>query len=190
MSDIDVSDISRQASGTSNAANAANHGRFCVLPAVFVLIEDKQGRVLLHRRQNTGYMDGYFDFPSGHLEPDELLHDGAAREALEEVGLKMLPRDLKLVHIGQNYSEPNRPYINFFFRARKWSGTPRICEPDKCDALDFFDPAQLPKTTPQVRQVLAAVLAATGELSFSCFDVASFESLLADIDREASGSRP
>lgn len=165
----------------------ASNGRFCVLPAVFVIVLDDDGRVLLHCRKNTGYMDGYYDFPSGHLEPDELLQDGAVREVLEETGLRVMPEDLQLVHIGQNYSEPGRPYINFFFRTQKWSGTPKICEPEKCAALAFFDPAHLPKVTPVVGRVLAGDAVADGKLRFSHFDLASFTAMLHKIDHEAQG---
>jgi len=58
-----------------------------ITPAVFVVLIDKNERVLLHRRYRTGYMDGFYTFPSGHLEMGESLQVGAARELLEETGL-------------------------------------------------------------------------------------------------------
>ena len=39
--------------------------------AVFVIIRDEAGRVLLQRRANTGYLDGHYDFPSGHVYAGE-----------------------------------------------------------------------------------------------------------------------
>jgi 8-oxo-dGTP pyrophosphatase MutT (NUDIX family) len=64
-----------------------------VVPSVFVVIE-KGGKYLLLRRANTGYMDGWYDLPAGHLEDQEKFQDGAARELKEEAGLDVKPRIL------------------------------------------------------------------------------------------------
>ena len=165
----------------SDEHHASGSKRFVVLPAVFVVVEDEQGRVLLHCRQNTGYMDGRYDFPSGHLEPGETLPEGAARELLEETGLRVRPEDLKLINLMQNYSEPSLPYINFIFRARVWTGTPAIGEPHKCSDLAFFAKSKLPRITPQVRQVLTDY-ANSPKLNWSYFDPERFAKTLATID--------
>lgn len=39
--------------------------------------------VLLLRRFNTGYQDGKYEFPSGHIELGESLTDASVREAYE-----------------------------------------------------------------------------------------------------------
>lgn len=89
--------------------------RYQITPAVFVVLLDHNERVLLHRRYRTGYMDGFYDFPSGHLEEGETLQMGAAREVREETGLVVNPDELVLMHINQNNSDPERPYLNFMF---------------------------------------------------------------------------
>jgi 8-oxo-dGTP pyrophosphatase MutT (NUDIX family) len=79
--------------------------RHKVTPAVFIAVFDKESRILLQRRYNTGYMDGFYDFPSGHVEANESLKDSAARELKEETSLLVFPESLQLIHINQNNSE-------------------------------------------------------------------------------------
>jgi ADP-ribose pyrophosphatase YjhB (NUDIX family) len=119
-----------------------------VIPSVFTAIID-DGKVLLLRRANTGWLDGYYDLPAGHLEKEETFKEGAVRELEEETKLKVLPEDLRLIHAYQNYNYPDRPHYGYIFQARRWNGIPQIGEPDKCDDLAFFPLDKLPtKITP------------------------------------------
>ena len=112
--------------------------------AVFIMIRDDQGRLLLQQRANTGYMDGYYDFAcSGHVDEGETIIEAAVRELKEEIGITAKAEDLKLVHINQNYLD--RAYANFTFELRAWEGEPTICEPDKCSDLAYFAPDNLPE---------------------------------------------
>lgn len=130
------------------------NGKLKVVPSVFTAVF-KDGKVLLVRRSNTGWMDGFWDLPAGHLEDQELLKDGAARELKEEAGLLVKTKDLKLVHVHQNHHRPHEPHYGFIFSAAKWTGEPRIVEPEKCDGMDFFALDDLPvKITPYVKQAL------------------------------------
>lgn len=126
----------------------------------------------MQRRANTGYMDGFYDFPSGHLEPGETLEAGAARETFEEVGLSVAAGSLELFHINQNNATPSIPYINFIFRTSTWTGQPKICEPHKCDAVGFFRLSDLPTVTPQVKRALADI--ASPVVTFSLFTKKDF----------------
>jgi len=120
--------------------------------AVFVIIRDEEGRVLLQRRACTGFMDGYYDFPSGHVDAGESFIEAAVRELAEETGLLAQEKDLEVLHINQNYLD--NPYINIVFAAKKWNGTPEILEHDKCDEQQFFALDALPeKCTLAVRYV-------------------------------------
>lgn len=108
--------------------------------------------MLLHRRANTGFMDGYYDFPSGHVEHGESFAEAAIRELREETGLVTSESDMSLCHINQNYLD--QPYINIIFMVDTWQGTPAILEPNKCDDMQFFDTAMLPeKCTLAVRDM-------------------------------------
>ena len=111
--------------------------------AVFVIIRDEAGRVLLQRRANTGYLDGHYDFPSGHVDAGEGFTTAATRETLEETGLAVDEEDLKLKHANINHS--GVPYINIVFETEVWAGEPRIMEPEKCDDMGFYDVSALPE---------------------------------------------
>lgn len=131
--------------------------RFKVTPAVFVAVLNSSNEVLLHKRANTGYMDGRFDLPSGHMERGELPHVAAARELEEETSLKANPDDLVLFHIYLNENAPELPYFGLLFKTAVWSGTPVIGEPEKCDEMEFHKLDALPDTTPQVKAALGHI---------------------------------
>lgn len=111
--------------------------------AVFVVIRNEQGEILLQQRANTGCLDGYWDLPSGHIEYGESLRDAAARETKEEVDVDVSPDDLTLIHIEQFYVE--KDYVNYTFEAKKWGGEPKIREPEKCSAIGWFAVDALPE---------------------------------------------
>jgi 8-oxo-dGTP diphosphatase len=116
--------------------------RHKIIQAVFVVIRNERGEILLQQRANTEYLNGYWDFPSGHVEYGESLHESAVRETKEEVGLEISSTDLALIHIEQFYVD--RDYINYTFEAAKWSGTPIVGEPEKCSAIRWFAADALP----------------------------------------------
>lgn len=115
------------------------------LAASFVLFV-KNGKVLLLLRQNTGYMDGYYGLPAGHVDAGETPIDAAVREAKEEVNIDILSKDIRLIDVVQAdaMSERGTDYFNFFFKADKWQGEPENMEPDKCASLEWFDLNNLP----------------------------------------------
>lgn len=133
--------------------------------AVFAIIRDEQGRVLLQRRAHTGYMDGYYDFPSGHIDAGEGFTAAAVRELREETSLQADESDLRLKHLNLNHTD--LPYINAVFDVEKWEGTPKIMEPNKCDDMRFFALSDLPeKCTLAVRYIERAGFDTSGTSSY------------------------
>jgi ADP-ribose pyrophosphatase YjhB (NUDIX family) len=121
---------------------------------VHVLLR-RDGESLLMRRAGTGFFDGLFSLPGGHVEDGESLAQAACRELLEETGVQLAPEALRRIGVVHRRSDSNR--IDFFLRASAWRGEPKIVEPDKCDALGWFAPDALPEAlVPYVRQALAA----------------------------------
>lgn len=114
-----------------------------VLP---VILRERDGReeVLLHRRANTGYMDGKWDFAgSGHVEEGETASRAACREVFEETGLAVRPEDMEFLHLSHRVKEPT--YYDLYFTVRAWAGEPSIREPEKCSAMDWFPVDALPE---------------------------------------------
>lgn len=143
--------------------------------AVFVIVRNDKGQILLLQRSPSTYLGGYWDFPSGHGEHNESLQDSAIRELKEEVALDGKAEDLRLVHIEQYFVEVN--YINFVFALDKWSGTPQVCEPDKCLAIGWFAPDALPEKC--VNAVQAAASAGfSDELTYSLTNQKVYEQLM------------
>lgn len=118
--------------------------------AVVFLI--KQGdKYLFQKRINTGYCDGYYLLPGGHVDAGETVLQAAVRELREELGIRVLPNDLtfKLVH-------PLNTHIVFFFEVQKYTGTISNQEPDKHSDVSFLrldHPEILPEVCLEVRQI-------------------------------------
>jgi 8-oxo-dGTP pyrophosphatase MutT (NUDIX family) len=142
--------------------------RFAVVPAayVFFLRPGPAGseQVLLQLRQGTGYRDGYWAAAAaGHVEAGESVLRAAGREAREELGVTVAPGELTpltAMHRTQGTGDPIDERVDFFFTCRRWSGRPRIVEPAKCAALDWFDLTALPDpVVPHELAVLSALRA-------------------------------
>ncbi len=133
--------------------------RTTAVPAVYLfLLQD--GKILLTRRANTGYQDGNWNVPSGHIEGSELPSEAAVRETFEEVGVAVTAENLDLVHLSYRPKHDhtgNR--VDFFFRAVRWEGDPQNLEPEKCDAMGWFSISSLPENmTPHVREAINSFL--------------------------------
>jgi 8-oxo-dGTP diphosphatase len=124
--------------------------RFPVTVHLFFFREDQ---ILLIRRFNTGYADGQFSVPAGHLDGGETVIAAAAREALEEVGVQIDPPDIEFSSVLHRLDGDER--VDFFLRIQKWTGEPFNAEPDKCDQLLWVNVNDLPQNTiPYIRQAL------------------------------------
>lgn len=135
--------------------------RYTACVDLHLILRDGYGRVLLGRRQNTGWADGQLGLPSGHLEDGESAMAGTAREAGEEVGVLVKTDDLRLVHIMHHRTDSGR--MALFFEASAWTGEITNTEPDKCAGWSLVNPADPPaEIVPYVATALRHI--AAGEL--------------------------
>ena len=58
-------------------------------PVTVHLLFFRDDQILVLRRFNTGYADGQYSVPAGHMDGGETVMEAAAREAEEEVGVKL-----------------------------------------------------------------------------------------------------
>ncbi|MGA4847950.1 trifunctional class I SAM-dependent methyltransferase/NUDIX hydrolase/VOC family protein [Streptomyces sp. G5(2025)] len=101
--------------------------------------------VLLARRANTGYGDGLWNLPSGHLEDGEDVRAAMIREAREEIGLDLAPADLRAEVVVQHRGPGEEPRMGWFFSAEHGAGgDPVNAEPDKCDEIAWHPLSALP----------------------------------------------
>jgi len=113
--------------------------------AAVYLIMRKENKVLLIRRFNTGWMDGMYSLPAGHVDGNETVQAAMAREAKEEINLDILPEDLSVLHIMHRKSDYE--YFYFFLEAKKYTGILKNNEEDKCDEIKWFSIDSLPENT-------------------------------------------
>ena len=110
-------------------------------------------QILLSRRYQTGYMDGYYSVPAGHLDGEETVRKAGGREALEEIGVRIDPADMVFAGVFHRHEGDER--VDFFIRVKKWTGQPVNAEPGKCDELRWTEMDTLPENTiPYIRQAI------------------------------------
>ena len=98
--------------------------------------------ILLALRKNTGYNDGEYELPGGHVDAGEDIINAMIREAKEELNIELERENLKIEHILHHY-KGNR--LKFVISADRYYGELKIGEPDKCEKLEWFDINQLPE---------------------------------------------
>ncbi len=122
-----------------------------LFPVAVHLFFRRGDSILLLRRFNTGWEDGQYSVPAGHVETGETVTQAAVREAREEVGVNLTRDQLRVVHIMNRKSEDER--IDFFLAVGGWDGEIVNAEPEKCDDLAWFPVASLPvNLIPYVRR--------------------------------------
>jgi 8-oxo-dGTP pyrophosphatase MutT (NUDIX family) len=134
--------------------NPPSH-RLSTVAASYVILR-RDNKVLLLKRFNTGYKDGSYSLPSGHFEGAESAAAVAIREAREEVGIVIDPKDLTFAHIVHRVAEEGTyERVDFFFETDVWKGKVKNMEPHKCDELKWCAVNKLPENmTPEARQAL------------------------------------
>lgn len=127
--------------------------------AAFLFLK-KGDQVLLLKRQNTGYEDGNYGLVSGHVEAGESFYQAIVREAKEEAGITINPKDILKTYIQHRKSLDDRSErVDAYFLVEKWQGEIVNTEPHKCAELNWFSLAKLPTNTIQaVREALDNLL--------------------------------
>ena len=118
--------------------------------AVHMLIV-KDNKILLQKRKGSKLWPGYYALPAGHIDEGENQYDALIREAQEELGIDIDPKNIinNYVVLRRNYFEIDgkqlEPYIDYYFEIHDYVGIPKIIEEDKCDELIWSDINELPE---------------------------------------------
>ncbi|MBL0387581.1 NUDIX domain-containing protein [Tumebacillus sp. ITR2] len=127
--------------------------KWFTMPVAVHLFFVRDGEILLLRRFNTGYEDGNYSVPAGHLDGGEEVISAAIREAHEECGVVIKPADVQVV--GVMHRRANDERVDFYVSVSVWSGEVVNTEPDKCDDLSWFGLDELPDNMiPYVRKAI------------------------------------
>jgi len=122
-------------------------------PVTVHLLFIHENQILIARRFNTGYRDGEYSVPAGHLDGNETITAAGIREANEEVGVLLKASDMIFSSVMHRIEGDER--VDFFMQVHKWSGEIVNAEPDKCDDLRWVDINNLPQNTiPYVRRAI------------------------------------
>lgn len=125
--------------------------------ASYMIFRNEEGKLAFILRSNTGWMNGYYTFPSGKVENGEFYIASAVREAEEEVGAVVKAEDAVPVLV-MHRIEPDSSWVDVFFEAAKWEGEVVNNEPHMHGELVWFDPKDLPeKVLPNVKFALEQI---------------------------------
>ena len=129
--------------------------RFKVRVAVLAIIQ-MDNKVLLQKRINTGYMDGFYDLgAAGHLESGESLKMAMKREIKEELGVIVKLENINFASIVHKKDvESGLEYMYVYFKVKNFTDKPSIMEPNKNAALQWFDLNDLPANLISDRQTV------------------------------------
>lgn len=114
------------------------------------MITMNNDKLLIQKRKGTKLWPGYYALPAGHIDVGENQYEALIREAKEELGIEINPKDIinSYVVLRRNYFEIDgkklEPYIDYYFEISKYQSVPSIVEQDKCDELIWADINDLP----------------------------------------------
>lgn len=128
-------------------------GMIVVAAALF----DDSGRVLLQRRPPGKHHGGLWEFPGGKVEPGESAIDALVREIDEELGIAVLPADLRpLTFATRDHADDGPAMILLLYACHRWAGEP-VCEAGA--ALAWAGKAELARLEkPPLDVILAEVV--------------------------------
>lgn len=108
-----------------------------IIPTVNVFII-KGSKLMLGRRVNTGWMDGYLCPAGGHIEVGETPIVAILREIKEELGVDVKKEDLEFACVvARNASDGETVAYEFVIRDKEYSFV--NAEPEKCSELVWVD---------------------------------------------------
>ncbi|MCW2871141.1 NUDIX domain-containing protein [Actinacidiphila oryziradicis] len=104
--------------------------------------------VLLELRAGTGWYDGHWHLPAGHVDAGESVVSALARELGEELAVGVAGTDLELLHT-MHCRTPGTSYawIDVYFGLHVWTGEPVNAEPHRCAEVRWWPLDSVPPNT-------------------------------------------
>ena len=114
------------------------------LGAVYIILKNDEGEILLQRRQGSNLWPGFMALPAGHIDEGENAFDAVIREAKEELAISVRKEDIIDIFVVNRRNKSMFPYFDVYFEFSSYNGEIRINEPDKCSELRWCDVKNLP----------------------------------------------
>jgi 8-oxo-dGTP diphosphatase len=102
----------------------------------------RDGKFLMQKRKGK-HGDGTWSLPGGHLEFGETPEECAAREVMEETGVR-ISNFCRGPYTNDYFDAEGKHYITLFIVSEYESGEPRILEPETTEDLGWFTIGDLP----------------------------------------------
>ena len=115
------------------------------LSSIYLIIKNKEGKILLQRRQGTKLWPGFLALPAGHLDVGEDAYEAAIREAKEELNIDIKVDNISDVFVVNRKNKSLLPYYDVYFELNGYNGKIKINEPNKCSELVWFSINSLPE---------------------------------------------
>jgi 8-oxo-dGTP diphosphatase len=103
-----------------------------------------RGEFVLLGKRTGSHGAGTWALPGGHLEFGESIEECASREVREEAGLVVHHVALG-PYTNDVFPSEGKHYVTLFVIAGCQTGEPRLLEPDKCSAWQWFRWSELPQ---------------------------------------------
>ena len=129
-----------------------------------LILLSREGKVLLHRRKGENGR-GEWGGPGGELMYLETFDEAIMRELTEECGIGIEIADLKMICAINFRGKRDAHWVGIGYTAKLVSGEPKLMEPDKQEAWQWFSLDELPSPlfTPTANYIEAF---STGKIVF------------------------
>ena len=101
-----------------------------------------RGQKTLLGKRIGAHGEGYYAAPGGHVEFGESLAETAAREVMEECGLRI--EKIRLLSVGTYMWGKDKHYIDVDVVCEASEGEPQNREPENCAGWAWYDLDNLP----------------------------------------------
>lgn len=138
------------------------------LSAVYLIIKNEEGKILVQRRQGTKLWPGFLALPAGYVDEGENVYDAAIREAMEELSITITKEDIVNAFVVNRRNKSLMPYFDVYFEISSYKGQIKINEPEKCSELKWVDIDNLPND--MIDFEIDAIKNRQKNIMFSTFD--------------------
>ena len=114
------------------------------LSSIYIILKNKEGKVLLQRRQGTKLWPNYLALPAGHIDEGENAYEAVVREAKEELNIIISIDNIIDTFVVNRKNKSLKSYYDIYFEIDDYQGNITINEPEKCSELIWADINNLP----------------------------------------------